>query len=31
MTTGLATPQPRDEDRDLIDRIIGDQAVTTRN
>jgi NADH-quinone oxidoreductase subunit E len=26
MTTGLATAQPRDEDRDLIDRIIGDQA-----
>jgi NADH-quinone oxidoreductase subunit E len=26
MTTGLATAQTRDEDRDLIDRIIGDQA-----
>ncbi|HSV74200.1 MAG TPA: NAD(P)H-dependent oxidoreductase subunit E [Chthonomonadales bacterium] len=26
MTTGLVTAQPRDEDRDLIDRIIGDQV-----
>jgi len=26
MTTGLVTAQPREEDRDLIDRIIGDQA-----
>jgi NADH-quinone oxidoreductase subunit E len=26
MTTGLMTAQSRDEDRDLIDRIIGDQA-----
>jgi NADH-quinone oxidoreductase subunit E len=26
MTTGLATASTRDEDRDLIDRVIGDQA-----
>ena len=26
MTTGMVTAMPRDEDRDLFDRIIGDQA-----
>ncbi len=26
MTTGVVTALPRDEDRDLIDRVIGDQA-----